>query len=303
MLRHVLCVLALALCCCTTLCAALSGDGATEEAAAVQLVDGGAKIALTGKIDDSKCTAASPPAPGETKDVTISTTVTLKESATQETTQTANGPSKAVKVPAGYSIALNTSREVKCTKKAGTTSNAAEENCPAAETTDTNSITYVVTVMSTSSDQPAVKIPESQKYEVKVPAGHDVKIIENVVATCSPPATSASPPSQQPKVIPDPQGKRLADSGLPKVGPTSPESPPLDGQPITTEGNNRETQEGAELQRDSTKSLDTATSREKLNGARTGGEKGSDASNKVTPPTSSEAEGTETDNSVTVSDA
>ncbi|KEG05326.1 hypothetical protein DQ04_23511000, partial [Trypanosoma grayi] len=187
-------------------------------------------------------------------------------------------------------------------------SDAAEKDCPLVgpetASTATNYITYVVTVKPTTTGQTAENIPETQNYEVKVPPKHDVNIIEKVVALCSPPPTSDPSRSPPQKVIPaKTQGKGLVDSGVPKVAPNSPESPSHDGEPITTKGHNRQTQEGAELQRDGTKSLDTATSREKLNGARTSEEKESSASTEVAPPTSSEAESKETENSATVKEA
>ncbi|KEG05165.1 hypothetical protein DQ04_26421000, partial [Trypanosoma grayi] len=140
---------ALALCCCTSLCVAAAGI--SERAVESPLVNDNMKITLTVTADDSSCTPPSPPpATVNTNDLTISTTVALKRTGeTPGTTQTANGPSKAVKVPAGYSITLNTSRVVKCTEKGGS-SDAAEKDCPLVgpetASTATNYITYVVTV-------------------------------------------------------------------------------------------------------------------------------------------------------------
>ncbi|KEG06826.1 hypothetical protein DQ04_12041020 [Trypanosoma grayi] len=307
MLRHVLCLVVLTLCCCTSVCVAAAG--APQEAGKLQLVNGGATITLTETVETGNCTASPPPPPatGVNKDVTISTKVALrkKEGESQEPTEMANGPSMTVKVPDGYKLTLKTSLDVKCTKKAGDSSSTAGKSCPVTDTkaADSDTITYVVAVKPTTSDQPAVNTPETQNHEVKVPPEHDVNIVAKLVAACVPPPTSEPPLPTIPKANPDPREKDTLDSKLPDLGPTSPESPPLDDDSITTERRKGKTQEGAQLPQDGTKSLDTATSREKVNGERTGGEKGSDASNKVTPPTSSEAEGTETDNSVTVSDA
>ncbi|KEG05280.1 hypothetical protein DQ04_24131000, partial [Trypanosoma grayi] len=185
-------------------------------------------------------------------------------------------------------------------------SDAAEKDCPLVgpetASTATNYITYVVTVTPTTSDKTAVNIPETQNYEVKVPPEHDVKIIEKVVATCSQPATND--PSRSPlKGTPDIPEKGMADSKLPKVGPIAPDSHQLASEPITTEIQNGKTQDAVKLQHDGPTSIDTATSRANPNGESTSGKKGSDASNEVLAPISNEAESTETDNSVTVSDA
>ncbi|KEG06424.1 hypothetical protein DQ04_13981000 [Trypanosoma grayi] len=303
MLRHVLCVLALALCCCTSLCVAATD--APEDTVKLKLAEGEATITLTRTVGAGNCTPLSTPAPEKAKDVTISTTVTLKkEGKPPETKEMKNEPSTVVTVPDGSSVTLTTSLVFECTKKGGDSSESAEKNClEDTATTTTNYITYDVSVKSTTTGEATVNILETEKREVKVRAGYDVKIIENVVATCIPPPTSESSLSTTQNVNSD-KPQEVPNGGiLPQLATNSPESPSLDGNSITTEREPQKTQDGVELKGAGPKSLDTTTRSANPNGERMGREQESDVNKDLSTPTSSEAESTATENSITVNGA
>ncbi|KEG05232.1 hypothetical protein DQ04_25091000, partial [Trypanosoma grayi] len=176
MLRHVLCVLAIALCCSTSLCVATSS--APQSPFKLQLENNDATITLTRTVDATKCSTSSTPATGEAKDVTISSKVTLKKTAeSQETKEFTNAPTEKVTVLVGSSVTLTTSLVFECTKKGGDGSDISEKNClEDTATTTTNYITYDVSVESTTTGEATVNILETEKREVKVRAGYDVKI-------------------------------------------------------------------------------------------------------------------------------
>ncbi|KEG05422.1 hypothetical protein DQ04_22161000, partial [Trypanosoma grayi] len=303
MLRHVLCVLALALCS-TSLCVATSG--AAESPGELQLANGDAKITLTGTVDPGNCKASSPPAAGVTKDVTISTTVTLKKKdASEDPKEIANVPSEKITVPDGSSVTLKTSLEVKCTKKEAAAAATAETTCTVSEgEAATSSNTHDVTVKFTPSGQTAVQIPETENLEVKVPVGQEAKIIAKVVATCTPlPKAGKSSPSVQTR---DPSGGQQDASSL--DANVEDMADPLEPSLVKKNTPNEKQDEQAPQARtppvkSGTPLSNSPTVSANPNDEVTGGEKGSAVSKDLSTPTSSEAESTETDNSATVNGA
>ncbi|KEG05484.1 hypothetical protein DQ04_21471000 [Trypanosoma grayi] len=300
MLRHVLCVLVLALCCCTSMCAA-GAALAPEGTAELQLGNGAAKVTLTRTVDKSKCTPSSTQAAGETKDVTISTTFTFKKKVESEEAKViTNGPSTVVTVPDGSSVALTTSLVFECTKQGGAGSNTAT-NC--SEVTATNSITYDVSVKSTASSQATVNLPEPPSHEVKVPTGYDVKIVENVVATCAPPTTAGPTlPSSRSLSSGGQQGTSSTNTNGKDISQTLQHSPAEDNtaeQDSDKLALEAKTPSGKSDTPLSSTSTDSANPNDEV----TDGERSNAARKDLSTPTSSEAESTETDSSVTVNGA
>ncbi|KEG06827.1 hypothetical protein DQ04_12041030, partial [Trypanosoma grayi] len=299
MLRHVLCVLALALCCCTSLCVAAA---AAELPGELQLATGDAKITLTGAVDATNCRPQPTSTTGETKTVTISTAVTFAKGASEEKKIIPDVPSETVKVPVGHKLTLKTSLDVKCTKKDKASSSTAEENCPSAEaeTADSDTITYVFTVTPTTSEQTSDKIPETQTRKVKVPAGSEVKLIANVVATCAAVSvTHSSTPSTQLRSPGGGRGESL-DSDDPERALTTQKSQPSEQKPLKTETDNHQTQGGQTPQQSNTPVGDPSTGDPRQTDQVDAGESSNAESKDVPAPTSSEAESTEADNSVPV---
>ncbi|KEG06039.1 hypothetical protein DQ04_16351000 [Trypanosoma grayi] len=303
MLRHVLCVLALALCCCTSLCVA---TGSTpEKTHELKLTNGAATITLTERFETGNCTPPTTPNTRKTSEVTISTTVALKKGTLEEAKEITNELSNAVKVLDGYNLTLKTSLEVKCTKNGEVSSGTAEKRCPLGETeaADSDTITYVVSVKPTTSVQTTVNIPETQNHEVKVRAGYDVKIVENVVATCAPPTPAEKPPTHSRSVPPG--GHQDASSAKTKVGDISHtlEHSSVKDQTPKQQSDKLALEEETPSGKSSTPLSKSTTVSANPDDKATDGGKGSAASNDAPTPTSSEAESTETDNSVTVNGA
>ncbi|KEG06329.1 hypothetical protein DQ04_14591000, partial [Trypanosoma grayi] len=304
MLRHVLCVLALALCCCTSLCVAAVasgavGDGAPEGTVKFPLVTGDAKITLTETVDDSSCTVPQDQT-GNSNDRTISTTVTLKKDGSQETKEIKKEPLKIVKVPLGHGLMLETSLIVECTKQGEADAAITKTNCTAEDSeAATGSITYV----ATAADSTAGGITTTNKQEVKVPVGFDVSIIEKVVVKCKP--FSAAEPHVLPttaKIPAEPHGKSHTDQDAEETS-IPPEGPPPEHKPLTTLTDNRETHGRQTRQEVGTTAPDPTTIRKGSASPAADRKQSSALNNDVATPSFSEAESTETDNSVTVSDA
>ncbi|KEG06180.1 hypothetical protein DQ04_15451000 [Trypanosoma grayi] len=303
MLRHVLCVLALALCCCASSWAVETGKA--EGPVVLELTNDNAKITLTETVVSNSCEVETTPKTGKSSDVTISTAVTWKKGESKETKAIPHESSKTVKVPAGYNLTLKTSLDVKCSNKGITAAAASEITCTVKTGEEaTNSVTYDATVKSTTTGQTAVNNPETANLEVKVPVGHEANIFAKVVATCTPvPEATNSPKSEEAK---DLTGEQLDTSSLnTNVGDMSVPLKPTSVKENTAQQKSDEQAPQGRTQSGTPRTplKDPTTVSANQNDEVTSGEKGSVVSKDIPTPTSSEAESTETDNSVTVSDA
>ncbi|KEG05369.1 hypothetical protein DQ04_22861000, partial [Trypanosoma grayi] len=293
MLRHVLCVLALALCCCASVCVAAAGS--PKAPVDFPLVSGGGRITLTETVDVSSCTAITGQT-GNSKDRTISTAVTLKKGDPEETKVIKNEPPTIVKVPLEHGLMLETSLIVECTKKNGDGAGITKTNCTAEDSaTASGSITYE----ATAADSTAGEITTTKQHEVKVPVGFDVSIMENVVVKCIPLTVAGLTPTYAGAGTPGGGQEGLTKvNGLKDVstqGQSSIKDDTVKGETdrLASQANDLHRPPGSA-------SHDSIANSENINDERASEEKDSSVSTEVTPPTSSEAESTETDNSVTV---
>ncbi|KEG07204.1 hypothetical protein DQ04_10571020 [Trypanosoma grayi] len=304
MLRHVLCVLALALCCCASSWAVETGT--PERTVALKLTNGEAKITLTETVDDSSCTKQIAAAEGKSSDAVVTTAVTLKkkdESGKRE--DVPHESSLIVKVPDGYKLTLVTTLVAECAKKSEDASASTAISCQEAvgATSDTYTITYEATTKSTASGQTAANIPETENNNVKVQVGRDVKLVAKVVATCA--AVSVTQSSTLPtKTITPGRGQGESPDGNGPGNTLTKTNTHLSKQnPNTAEPDILKTQGGQKPQQPNTPVGDSPTGVPESTGQDDAGEPGRGVSKGVTAPTSSEAESTEADNSVPVNDA
>ncbi|KEG06220.1 hypothetical protein DQ04_15161000 [Trypanosoma grayi] len=303
MLRHVLCVLALALCCTSVwVTASDMPNGAVE----LKLKNGDAKITLTETVDDSSCTAKIAAAGGKSSDVSISTTVTLKKKkadAPTETTESENGQSKIVKVPVGHSLTLVTTLNAECTKEGATVSQAPETTCTGTvEGVATNTITYDATMKPTPTVHSAVNPSLADNREVSVPVGSNVKLIAKVVATCA--AVSEAHSSRHSTgtiTSSERQEESLDVKGAGRILPPA-ESHPSKHTPIKPMTGDQQTQGGKTSQQSNNPVGGSLTGDPKPTGQGDADERSSAITNDDPAPAYSEVGGTETENTVPVKD-
>ncbi|KEG07203.1 hypothetical protein DQ04_10571010 [Trypanosoma grayi] len=300
MLRHVLCVLALALCCCTSLCVAETGAPAGTVEFPLAIGNDGAEISLTETVSTESCGVQTSPVAEGSRTVTVSITVTLRKKGDPEKTKEIKKKNPTiVKVPLGHIFALDTSLIVECTKQSGADAAITKTNCTAEDSaTATGSITYV----ATAADSTAGGITTTKEHEVKIPVGSGVSIMENVVVKCIPLTVAGLTPTSA-GAGPSGEGNEGKLNGkVPEDISTQGQSSIKDDT-VKGEADRLASQANDIHQPPGSASHDSIANSGKINGERASEEKDSSVSTEVTPPTSSEAESTETDNSVTVKNA
>ncbi|KEG05344.1 hypothetical protein DQ04_23201000, partial [Trypanosoma grayi] len=265
---------------------------------------GDVKITLTGTVDATTCTPSPPLSTGKSSEVTISTAVTLKKKGSSEEEKTIpNEVSKVVTVPDGYKLTLDTSLEVKCMKKE-TTQETPETLCTANEdATATYTLTYGAAVKSTTSGKTTVNPPETQTRDVTVPAGHNVKLIAKIVATCAAVTKAEKPSPPVGDIAPSGGQEKSLDGKNPDPTHIAPESQISEHNPTKPETDKQMTQGGETSKQSNTPLRGPSTGDLKSTGQGDAGEKSSALTNEVLTPVSSESESKERESSVTVNGA
>ncbi|KEG05421.1 hypothetical protein DQ04_22171000 [Trypanosoma grayi] len=276
MLRHVLCVLALALCCCTSVCVAVSDVPRPTVVLGVSNDD--AEISLTETVDASSCTEALNSASGEPRTVTISTAPTLTKRSGSGTFPRQTESERVITVPDGYKLTLKSSLVLECTRKGEAASAATDKTCTFSESaTGADYIKYDVTVETTATADKIKNTIGKEERKVSVPATYNVKAVGTVVVTCIPPTPAR--PSLSPAKSPAPRGElEVLTTNRDHEKVSSSRGSQLDGNTNNGANGNTATQ-GA------------------------GSSEKPEATADVFAPTSSEKDDKETDNSVTVGDA
>ncbi|KEG05352.1 hypothetical protein DQ04_23071000, partial [Trypanosoma grayi] len=226
-----------------------------------------AELTLTETVKASSCAAPTTSSKGKPKKVTITTKATLKKKSNQEEMkEVTKTPNTELDVSEGYNLSLGHTLVVE-TKKKG----------ESAQLTPGSPVTYVVSVTTTTAGYAPTEITTKEDREVSVPVGHDVNIAYELAATCIPtPGTNLPLPPKKDKAtkqitdIPEDEAKALSEKA------SNPEP-----NPTTT----------------------TTTTGGKPNDETNSGESSSAVSKDLPAPSSSAKDGTETDNSVPVSDA
>ncbi|KEG06838.1 hypothetical protein DQ04_11991020 [Trypanosoma grayi] len=280
MLRHVLCVLALALCCCTSVCvaAAAAAAGASERISILGLLNDVSIINLTERFDADSCKPPSNPLNEGVREVTITTTPTLTKQGKSGVFLGQTELQKKITVPAGYNVELKNSLD-KCMKKGSAAAGAAatETSCTFdGSEADTDRITYNVSVGTTATDSDK-KTNIGKEGIVTVPDGYSITSFVTVLIKCTPPPAVQPPPPAAMPPAPGAKKEGLNDTeGSAKASSLG--SPPRHRNTISEENG-----------KPSTKAQDLSEK--------------PDTTANVVASTSSEAESKETDNSFTVNGA
>ncbi|KEG06568.1 hypothetical protein DQ04_13311010 [Trypanosoma grayi] len=184
MLRHVLCVLALALCCCTSVCVAAAvvpeQESNGELSSDVEMT-----VSVAEKVNASNCTVPLNYASHGRQKVEIFTTTVVTEKVDQPTKNGIMSPAWKFEFPRGYNFTLSNSWDVKCWKKDGE-GKITEKECHvegAEDTKRTVDVTFHSTATGYTTEQ--ISTPPEER-EINVPAGYSLVFYENVVATCIP---------------------------------------------------------------------------------------------------------------------
>ncbi|KEG08704.1 hypothetical protein DQ04_06611030 [Trypanosoma grayi] len=298
MLLHVLCVLALALCCCTSLFVTATG---TTDLSSTTV---NARLTLEETVDADSCKAPTTSATEGSRKVTISTKALLSHSSgLPKLNDAQSSSSKELDVSVGHNLTLGHKWVVECKKKGNTLSDTYEPCCSGGKCpASAKYITYVLSVVTTVTGYSTKSIIKSEQSYGKVPAGYDVKIVGGAVATCIPTPLTKPPPSKRTALPLKPQNVSPGDKGS-KEHAKLPASHSLESDTITRGTGSREPRAQDSQQQSGTTEHNPATNSATSKDEPSDGGKDSSLINKVSTPPLTEEEAKEAESSVTVNDA